>query len=127
MGGRSDLPIGALNIITADPRALTEQELRIADMLTDVAVSYLVSIQAQEQANELAGQLQRALDNRVVIEQAKGILTGRHGLALLDSFETIRRYARSNNQRVHDVSRQICDGELDLSLIRPTGRRTAEP
>ncbi len=115
IGGRAEHPIGALNIVCAEPRQLSAQDLRIADMLADVAVSYLVGIQANEQANELAAQLQRALDSRVVIEQAKGVLVGRHGCTLVDAFERMRRYARANNRRIRDVAEAVCDGSLDLA------------
>lgn len=114
IGSTVDHLIGSLNIVTTEPRLLSGRDLRVADMLAEVAVSYLVSIQAHEQANELAAQLQRALDSRVVIEQAKGILTGRHGIELDDAFERLRNHARSNRQRIHDVARSVCEGDLDL-------------
>lgn len=114
IGGRAQLPIGSLNIVTAEPRVLTDEDLAIADMLADVAVSYIIGMRATEEATELASQLQRALDSRVVIEQAKGILAGRHGGSLVDAFEKIRRYARGNNEQVRAVARRICEGELDL-------------
>jgi GAF domain-containing protein len=114
IGGRGQLPIGSLNIVTAEPRVLTDADLAIADMLADVAVSYMIGMRATEQATELASQLQRALDSRVVIEQAKGILAGRHGYSLTDAFERIRRHSRSNNEQVRHVARRICDGDLDL-------------
>lgn len=114
MGGRSGLPIGALNIITVERRALVDDELRIADMLSDVAVAYLVSIRAGEQANELAGHLQRALDSRVVIEQAKGVLVGRHGGTMEAAFDRLRGHARATHRRLHDVARDVCAGTLDL-------------
>ena len=114
IGGRNELPIGALNIVLTEERRLTEQDLGIADMLSDVAVSYMISVRANEEANELARQLQRALDSRVVIEQAKGILAGRRGDSLDVAFERLRDHARSSNQRIHEVARRVCDGELDL-------------
>jgi len=112
--GSGQQPIGALNIVTAEPRQLTEQDLRIADMLADVAVAYLVTIRANEHANVLASQLQNALDSRVVIEQAKGMIAGRHDVSLVEAFERIRRHARSHHQSIHDSARRICEGDLDL-------------
>jgi GAF domain-containing protein len=114
IGGRADLPIGALNVVMGESRELAEQDLGIADMLADVAVSYMISVRANEQANELARQLQLALDSRVVIEQAKGMLAGRHGCGLADAFERMRGHARRNQERLHHVARQVCEGELDL-------------
>lgn len=114
IGGRSGLPIGSLDIITVEPRHVSDDDLRIADMLVDVAVTYLVSIRAYEQASELATQLQHALDSRVVIEQAKGILRGRHGYGFQEAFERLRGQARSDRRRIQEVSRDVCDGVLDL-------------
>jgi hypothetical protein len=114
MGTGADRLLGSLNIVTASPRSLSDREVRIAEMLTDVSVSFLVSTRAHEEANEVASQLQQALDSRVVIEQAKGILRGRHGVELDEAFERLRRYARSHNKRIHDVAAEVCTGTLDL-------------
>lgn len=115
MGARSDRLLGSLNVVCAEPRQLTDHEVRLADMLTDVSVSFLISTRAHEEANELATQLQHALDSRVVIEQAKGILCGRYGLTLDDAFDRLRRHARSRNERLHAVAAKVCQGELDLA------------
>ncbi len=112
--GTPDHLLGSLNLVAGEPTSLSQSQLRTADLLVDVTVSYLVSIRAHEQANELAGQLQRALDSRVVIEQAKGIVSGRHGLDLNEAFERIRGYARSRGERVQEISRRICAGDLDV-------------
>lgn len=115
MGFRSDHLVGSLNVVTAEPRELTDHEVRIADMLADVSVSFLISTRAHEQANELASQLQHALDSRVIIEQAKGILCGRHGIGLDEAFDRLRQHARSNNERIQEVAGKVCEGELDLA------------
>jgi AmiR/NasT family two-component response regulator len=49
-------------------------------------------------------QLQQALESRIVIEQAKGVLAERHGLELDAAFEVMRRGARSNRMRIHDLA-----------------------
>ncbi len=115
IGGRANLPIGSIDIITTGPLALSEVGLRTADMLAEVAVSYLVTIRAHEDASQLATQLQTALDGRIVIEQAKGVLVGRYGLSFEDAFERMRRYARQRGLAIRDVSQLVRDGELDLS------------
>jgi hypothetical protein len=52
-------------------------------------------------------QLQTALDSRIVIEQAKGILAERHGTGVDEAFEQLRRDARSRRMRLRDVARGI--------------------
>jgi hypothetical protein len=52
-------------------------------------------------------QLQTALDTRVVIEQAKGILAGRHGLPINEAFELLRTSARSKGRKIHDLAAEV--------------------
>jgi AmiR/NasT family two-component response regulator len=56
---------------------------------------------AQEQR---AGQLQRALDSRVVIEQAVGMLAERFDLNVVDSFELLRRAARNSRRELRTLA-----------------------
>jgi hypothetical protein len=52
-------------------------------------------------------QLQTALDSRILIEQAKGILAERHQIAPDDAFDRIRRDARSRRIKLHHVAQEI--------------------
>lgn len=54
--------------------------------------------------------LQTALDSRIVIEQAKGMLAERHKIGVDTAFEGLRRYARNHNIRVADLARAIVEG-----------------
>ena len=54
-----------------------------------------------------ASQLQEALDTRIVIEQAKGILAERYGIEVDDAFRVLRRAARSNRVRIHDLAARV--------------------
>lgn len=111
--GRGEL-LGALDIVNREPLALSAPDLAIAQMLADVAVSYIFAVRLHEESSKLATQLQHALDARVVIEQAKGMLSERHGEPLSDSFERLRRHARSNNATVREVAQQTIAGHLQL-------------
>jgi ANTAR domain len=59
---------------------------------------------------ELADQLQQALDRRVLIEQAKGVLIARMGVSADEAFALIRSTARSGNRRVADVAGDVIAG-----------------
>jgi hypothetical protein len=67
------------------------------------------------EANTLAGQLQHALDSRIVIEQAKGIISERHGLGMDLAFQTLRSRSRRRSTKLHEVCRQVVDGRLDVA------------
>lgn len=109
--GRGEL-VGALDIINCEPTSLSPTQLGTAQMLADVAVSYIYAVRLHERSTRLAEQLQSALDSRVVIEQAKGVLAERHGEAMQAAFERLRRHARSNNLTVRSVAQQTVDGTL---------------
>ena len=104
MTGHGEL-VGSLNIVSASPRELSDTGLSTARMLCDVAVSYIFAVRLHEETSELAGQLQNALDTRVLIEQAKGIMSERHGDSMSDAFERLRKYARSRNMPVREYGR----------------------
>lgn len=80
-------------------------------MNEDEAVVALERLLAVTEANyERRAQLQTALDSRVVIEQAKGILAERHALELDEAFELMRRAARSNRMKLRDLVARIRPG-----------------
>jgi hypothetical protein len=63
---------------------------------------------------ERVGQLQGALDSRVIIEQAKGVLAERHGEPVEEAFERLRGAARSRSARIQEVAKAVVAGELEL-------------
>jgi PAS domain S-box-containing protein len=73
----------------------------------------------QDQLRELADQLQTALQSRVVIEQAKGVLADRLGVDPEEAFTWLRRYARDHNRRLHDVAHDVVAGTVALPGARP--------
>ena len=106
--------VGALDMMSRSPRELSPTELTTAQMLCDVAVSYIYTARLHEESTRLADQLQRALDLRVVIEQAKGMLAERHGEDVSTAFERLRSRARSSNTTVRDVAQQVVQGRVRL-------------
>lgn len=103
---------GALDVINRNPVELPEADLDAARMLCDVAVSYILAARLYEETSELATQLQTALDRRVIIEQAKGMLAEHHHVTPDDAFERLRRYARSHNIPARDAARLVVESGL---------------
>ena len=52
-------------------------------------------------------QLEHALQSRIIIEQAKGVLAERYGLGVEDAFDVLRRAARANRMRLHALAEQV--------------------
>ena len=106
--------VGALNLYVRRPREWPADELGIAQVLADMATGYIINARALTESDRVAGQLQHALDSRVVIEQAKGILAERYGTDPAAAFERLRRVARTRNAKVHDLARQVIDRTVEL-------------
>jgi hypothetical protein len=81
------------------------------------AVGRLLAV--TEAAYERRAQLEQALQSRVAIEQAKGILAERYGLDPDAAFDVIRRAARSNRMKLHDLVRRIKPGEPTPDELTP--------
>ena len=113
MRGRGEV-IGALDVMNRQPNALSDEEVGAAQMLADVAVAYILAVRLHLASSELAGQLQSALDSRVPIEQAKGVLAERHGESLDAAFERLRSHARSKQSKLRDVATEVTSGRLRL-------------
>ena len=76
-------------------------------------------------AYERRAQLEHALQSRVAIEQAKGIVAERYGLGVEEAFELIRRAARTNRMKLHDLVALIRPGEEtphELAALIPPGK-----
>ena len=109
-----DEVIGSLNLFSTRHTSLDPAELGICQALADVATIGILQERAVREAHVLAGQLQAALDGRVVIEQAKGVLAERTGVGMADAFERLRRHARANNLRLVDVAEALIAGRLGV-------------
>jgi ANTAR domain/GAF domain len=108
------LTIGGLNLFHAEPRALAAADLRIAQALADVATIGILQQRVIHRSSMLAEQLQLALNSRVVIEQAKGLLAERHGVSFDRAFAELRGHARNHNLKLSDVALAVTRGQLVL-------------
>lgn len=69
-------------------------------------------LQVTEASFERRAQLQQALESRIVIEQAKGVLMERFGLTIEDAFDVLRRGARRNRIKLHDLAREVVGSRI---------------
>jgi AmiR/NasT family two-component response regulator len=68
----------------------------------------------ERRLHEKVAQLESALERRVVIERAKGVLMERHAVDERRAFELMRDHARSSSRRVVDVAQTVLDGHALL-------------
>lgn len=98
--------IGAMGVF-GSATELDEADTHIVQSLADVAVIGLLQERAIRRGEVLTGQLQGALNSRVVIEQAKGIVAQARGVTPDDAFKLIRAFARRTNRRLSEVAHTI--------------------
>jgi GAF domain-containing protein len=115
--------IGALNFFDTNPGALDEGKLRIGQALADVATIGLLQHRAIHRRDIVTEQLQTALNSRILIEQAKGVLAERLHLDMAEAFAVLRSGARSNNRRLSELAQAIIDGSEQI----PPATDTALP
>ncbi len=106
--------IGVLNLYDDQPRDWTEDDIGGATLLADVASAYIANAQRLDQAHTTAEQLQRALDSRVIIEQAKGMIANQRGISVDAAFGMLRSHARSHQASLHAVAEAVVNLRLQL-------------
>ena len=116
--------IGGLNLFRGDVPALTAADRQIAQALADVATIGVLQQRSMHRSSLLAEQLQYALDSRVVIEQAKGVLA-EHGQVPMDvAYDVLRSYARNNNLKLSSVAEDIVRGKIPLGQMASAKARS---
>lgn len=121
--GLRDQVVGGLNLFRTATPALSPDEQRMANALAAIATIGLLQQRAVSRATQLADQLQRALDSRVVIEQAKGVLAEYGGVDMDAAFSSMRGFARSSNERLSEVADSVVRRSIPLDAIVPAARQ----
>jgi transcriptional regulator with GAF, ATPase, and Fis domain len=114
--------IGSLNLLGARPQALDDAGLKEAQALADVATIGILQHRAAAEQRLLAQQLQYALQSRILVEQAKGILSEYARVDMDDAFGALRRYARDHNERLVDVADALVERQLPANNVIPITR-----
>lgn len=112
-----DAIIGALNLFGSVPGALNEADLRLAQALADVATVALIQDRAASDTNLVNEQLQRALDSRVVLEQAKGVLSYSGDLEMPEAFAALRHYARDHNLKLTELAGAVVNRVVPAAAV----------
>lgn len=104
--------IGAMNVYTRAAERLEPEELALAQALADMATIGILQQRAIAEQTLLAEQLQHALQSRVVVEQAKGMLAARLDVTTEEAFGRMRTHARSHGIRLVEVAHGVLDRSL---------------
>ena len=99
--------IGALNVFRVRPGALSDSDMKLARALADVATVGLLQERTIRAHDVLAEQLQGALNSRILIEQAKGVMAERTGLDVDQAFTVIRTRARQEGRPLIAVAADV--------------------
>lgn len=105
--------IGALNLFDAGGQDLPDSDLRLAQALADVATIAILQQRNLTRTSLLAEQLQQALNTRIVVEQAKGVLAEYSGADMGAAFDALREYSRANRLKLGVVARSLVTRDLE--------------
>lgn len=96
--------IGGLNLFDGRAVPVSPEDRRLAQALADVATIGILQQRSAHRSTMMAEHLQRALNSRVVIEQAKGVLAERDAISTEEAFNAMRLYARDQNIKLTDLA-----------------------
>ena len=121
-----DKVLGALGLFGTTTGSLDPDDLSLAQALADVASVALVQDQVAADQRSLNEQLQTALDSRIVLEQAKGVLAQQGSLPMEEAFAVLRRYARDHNLRLTAVAEAVVMRRLPARELLARARGAGE-
>jgi GAF domain-containing protein len=111
--------IGALNLFHTQPDEMQQGDVDTAQALADVATIAILQHRAALEAHILDEQLSHALDSRILIDQAKGIIAERLGVSTDHAFVALRNHARKSRSRLVDVAHKVLDPTWPASGLDP--------
>lgn len=110
--------IGALNLFRDHPGRFSTVETDVAHAMASFGAVSIGQLVSSAEGDRLRDQLQEALDSRVVLEQAKGVLAERHRIHPDEAFAQLRARARGQRRRLRDVAAEVVAGLLVEDEVR---------
>lgn len=107
--------IGTLNLLRSIPGPPPPEDLSAARAFADVATIGILHERTVREKESVSTQLQTALNSRVMIEQAKGVVAFTAGVPITEAFNLIRTYARTRGLRLSDVAARVVQREIRLT------------
>jgi GAF domain-containing protein len=110
-----NIAVGSLNVYRDEPGRWTDSEAAALKAYARLIETILATALKAEHHERLTDQLQHALEHRVVIERAVGVIMGRQNLDAVTAFNQMRRTARSSERKVADIAVELLAGVGDYA------------
>ncbi|WP_432523649.1 GAF and ANTAR domain-containing protein [Kineococcus sp. SYSU DK006] len=117
--------LGALGLFSEREHLPTAEDVDIAQAFADIATIAVLQQRAVHDSRTVSAQLQQALDSRVVIEQAKGVVAAQLDLDMAQAFTLLRDHARTRQLSLRHVAAAVTTGDLSAQDLRPRGAPAA--
>lgn len=111
--------IGALNLFSTKTAPLSDDDVAVGQAMADVATIGLLHQRSLHEQTVLSEQLQTALQSRILIEQAKGVLAARAGLSVAEAFTRMRAHARRTSTSLTSIAQAVIEGTIDVDVLTP--------
>ena len=110
--------LGSINLFCRSTGTLSTEDVTVVQGLADIATIALLHQRVVRHHEVLSEQLQSALNSRIVIEQAKGVLAERAGIGVGPAFELMRAHSRRERRLLRETAEDVISGALDVSRLR---------
>ncbi|MFG2143989.1 ANTAR domain-containing protein [Streptomyces sp. NPDC048696] len=111
--------LGSLLLLRTGERPLNADDIALAQALADAATIGLLQARTIRQQHTVTEQLHTALQSRIAIEQAKGVLAARNNITLNQAFDALRHHARRRRILLSTVAREVIDSGFAPAVTRP--------
>lgn len=118
--------IGALNLFHTDPRESSVEDVALAQAVADVATIAILQTRIRHPEAALAEQLREALNSRILVEQATGVVAERRGMDPAAAFDLLRGRARQRGLALTDFARSVIEGATQVPEQESPPRARAE-
>jgi transcriptional regulator with GAF, ATPase, and Fis domain len=119
--------IGALNLFCVTPGIMGEADIEAGQAFADIATIAILQRRAASEALLINTQLHHALNSRIVVEQAKGVIAERRNVDMTEAFRLLRVHARSHQELLAHVARDVVSGALTDAQLDGGRRPTSSP
>ena len=109
--------IGALDLLRVTSGRLEPSEVVAAQALADVATIAILQHRAAADTQALADELHLALNSRIAIDQAKGVVAQQADVHVDEAFASLRVYARRHRRQLGAVAEDVIDGRIDVAEL----------